>query len=87
VAGVVLSTAAAPLLDETITREAVAGLLALLWYGVFRALELGGWKNAGWFLGVALEPFYRLDTALLAEVPESEREDVDGSEGSYADES
>lgn len=70
VVGALLTSAAAPILDPAITREAVAALLALLWYGVFRGLELAGFKNAGWFLGVALAPFYRLDTQVVAEATE-----------------
>lgn len=77
VAGAVLTSAAAPVLDPAITREAVAAVLALLWYAVFRGLELAGLKNAGWFLGVALEPFYRADIGDLAAVPESERLEED----------
>jgi hypothetical protein len=82
--GVLLTSVAAPYLDPGITTEFVAGFLALAWYAVFRALEISGLKQAGWFLGVALEPVYRVDTSVLAEVPESEREEFDGSEGSYA---
>jgi len=73
VAGALLTSAAAPILDAAVTREAVAALLALVWYAVFRGLELAGFKNAGWFLGVALAPFYRLDTGDVAEVAEEER--------------
>lgn len=79
VVGALLTSAAAPILDPAITREAVAALLALLWYGVFRGLELAGFKNAGWFLGVALAPFYRLDTAAIAEATSDGEFDGDES--------
>jgi len=84
VVGWLTTSIAGPFLDPTIATEAVASLIALGYYAVVRGFEALGVVNAGWLLGFPRQPFYSVDTALAAAVAESEREDVDGSDGSYA---
>jgi len=84
VVGWLTSTVLGPFLDPAVATEAVSAFIALSYYAVVRGFEALGVVRAGWFLGFPRQPFYSVDTALAAAVAEAEREDVDGSEGSYA---
>lgn len=67
VVGFLLSTVVGPYLDPELTREAVAALLAVGYYTVARFLEVQlGLEWAGWLLGVAIPPKYRIDLQVLA---------------------
>ena len=67
VVGWLASTVIAPALDPDLAREAVAAVLALGYYSVARFLEVKlGQEWAGWLLGIAIPPVYRLDVQVLA---------------------
>ena len=67
VVGWLASTVIGPLLDPELTREAVAALLAAGYYAFARYLEVKlGQEWAGWLLGIALPPVYKLDIQVLA---------------------
>lgn len=67
-AGWLLSSAIGPMLDPDLTREAIAAVLAAVYYGVVRFIEVKlGQEWAGWLLGLAAAPAYRLDTQAMAD--------------------
>lgn len=67
VVGWLASTVIGPLLDPDLAREAVAAVLAVGYYAVVRFLEVKlGQEWAGWLLGIAMPPLYKLDVQVLA---------------------
>ena len=67
VVGLLASTVIGPMLDPELTREAVAAVLAAGYYAVARFLEVKlGQEWAGWLLGIAMPPLYKLDVQVLA---------------------
>ena len=73
VVGSIMASAAGPYLDERLVTEAVVAVAAVIYYAVFRALELAGVSWASLLLGSRLMPHYDLDTGVVAEVPLSQQ--------------
>lgn len=64
VVGWLLSSAIGPYVDPEIAQEAVAALISVAYYGAVRFVEVKlGKEWAGWLLGLAVPPTYRIDTA------------------------
>lgn len=71
IVGILMTTAIGPWLDPDAAKEVVSGLIAIVWYAVFKYIEGRGVRKAGWMLGYPGGPSYNV-------APEN---DADGEDG------
>lgn len=64
--------------------DAIFALTFAIVYAIYRAIE-SRYPEIARMLGTTRLPYYDVDTGVVADVPPSERLDVDGGEGSTAD--